>query len=67
MAARWKSFPASEDGGHDAGGATAVHDGKNPERLFVRGVGNEVIIHAYESQGPGCKVGAAVALIGEED
>ena len=58
-------FPASEASGHDAGAATTVNDGYNPQRFFLGRIGNQIITYLNEAQRPGGEVGASVALTGE--
>src|SRR5579863_5019642 len=54
---------ASEDCGHEARAAASVHHGDNPERLFIRRVGNEVVADDREPQGARGKVRPFVALV----
>ena len=42
-----------------------MHDGDNPQGLFLRRVGNQIFSHHDEAQGPSGKVRALVAHIGK--
>jgi len=56
---------ASEDGGHDARAAPCVYDSDNPQRLFLRRVGDQVLTYQNEAQRARGEVLASVAGTGE--
>ena len=45
-------FSASENGGHHLWVTAPMQDGNHPQRLFLRRVGNQVLAHPNEAQGP---------------
>lgn len=45
-------FSASENGGHYLRVTASMQDGNHPQRLFIRRVGNQVLAHQNEAQGP---------------
>ena len=49
-----------EDGRHDARMAASVHNGKNPQRTFVRSVGNQVVAHAQKAQRTESEIGPSM-------
>jgi hypothetical protein len=57
-------FAASQDRGHHARAAATVHNGHNPQGLFVGHVGNHIFPHQLETQRTRGQVRAAVALVG---
>jgi hypothetical protein len=55
------ALPAPDNGCKHAGVATAMKDGKNPERPFVGRVDDQVVMHGVKAQWSGGQVGSAVA------
>ena len=59
--------PVPKDGGQDPRTTAAMNDGKDEERLFIRGIGNKKIVYARESQRPICQVRPPVTLMGKRN
>jgi hypothetical protein len=55
------SFPAAQDRSHHARATPPVHDCDNPQRLFIRGIGNQVFTYQKEAQGSCRKIRPFVA------
>jgi hypothetical protein len=53
-----------ENGGHHARATPSMEHGNDPERVLLRRVGNEVVVHAPESQGAGGQVGTPMTDMG---
>ena len=60
-------FPATQDSGHHARTAVAMHYSDHPERFFIGRIGDQVIPDAYEAQRAVRQVGAAMADMGERN
>ena len=45
-----RSFPASQNRGHNAGTAPSVHYRHNPQGLFIRRIGDQVFMYQNEAQ-----------------
>ena len=59
---RRKLLSASEDRRHNAGVASSMHHSHNPQRLFVRCVGDRIFTYPDEAQRSRSQVQASVAL-----